>query len=221
MSLGGRLFARLYDPMMSAIEHAGLGEVRCALLTAAKGSVVEIGAGTGANLACYGPGCDQLTLTEPEPAMIRHLQRRVRERAPGALLLRAPAEDLPFTDHSFDVAVSTLVLCTVDDPLRALRELRRVLRPGGILLFLEHVRADHTGLARWQDRLNGVNRLLGHGCNCNRPTLDLIRAAGFTVRDVSHDVMRKAPQLVRPIVIGTAEATAETTYEGHPHAQDV
>jgi len=189
MSPGGRLFARLYDPMMSGAEKAGLGELRRVLLTAAKGSVLEIGAGTGANLTRYSADVDKLTLTEPDPAMIRQVQPRVREHAPGALLLRAPVEDLPFTDDSFDAVVSTLVLCTVEDQLRALREVRRVLRPGGVLLFIEHVRADQPNLARWQDRLNHVNRVLGRGCNCNRQTL------------------RKVPPITRPLIIGTAETT--------------
>ena len=207
MSLGGRLFASVYDAMMSATEAGGLGEQRRNLLADAKGSVLEIGAGTGVNIAHYVDAVDELTVTEPDSAMIHRLERRVRRHAPGALVLRAPAEDLPFADDVFDVAVSTLVLCTVDDQPRALRELRRVLRPGGALLFIEHVRAQQPRLARWQDRLNGLNRLLAHGCNCNRPTLDEISAAGFTVRHVEHRMLPKAPPIVRPLVVGIAEVS--------------
>ena len=207
MSLGGRLFASVYDAMMSATEAGGLGEQRRNLLADAKGSVLEIGAGTGVNIAHYVDAVDELTVTEPDSAMIHRLERRVRRHAPGALVLRAPAEDLPFADDVFDVAVSTLVLCTVDDQPRALRELRRVLRPGGALLFIEHVRAQQPRLARWQDRLNGLNRLLAHGCNCNRPTLDEIFAAGFTVRHVEHRMLPKAPPIVRPLVVGIAEVS--------------
>ena len=98
-----------------------------------------------------------------------------RRRTRGAA---RPAEDLPFEDATFDVAVSTLVLCGVDDQPRALRELRRVLRPGGQLLFIEHVRSGDTRLARSQDRMNGINRFVV-GCDCNRPTLDSIREAGL------------------------------------------
>jgi ubiquinone/menaquinone biosynthesis C-methylase UbiE len=112
--------------------------------------------------------------------MLRRLEGSVRAGRPDAKVLRAPAEDLPFDDDSFDVAVSTLVLCGVDDQPRALRELRRVLRTGGRLLFIEHLRSGDPATARLQDRLNWLDRLVVC-CDCNRPTLDSIRAAGFTV----------------------------------------
>jgi ubiquinone/menaquinone biosynthesis C-methylase UbiE len=143
------------------------------LLAGAAGQVLEIGAGTGSNLRFYGPAVESLTLTEPETPMLRRLEHKAGEQAPGATVLRAPAEDLPFEDATFDVAVSTLVLCGVDDQPRALRELRRVLRPGGQLLFIEHVRSGDTRLARSQDRMNGINRF-AVGCDCNRPTLKLV-----------------------------------------------
>jgi len=136
--------------------------------------------------------------------MVRRLERRIRAHASDALILRAPAEDLPFEDDTFDVAVSTLVLCTVDDAPRALRELRRVLRPGGELRFIEHVRAESPRLARWQDRLNGLNRVLGHGCNCNRATLAAIEDAGFAIQRVDHEELPKAPPTIRPLVVGIA-----------------
>jgi SAM-dependent methyltransferase len=139
--------------------------------------------------------------------MLRRLERAVREHRRDAKILRAPAEDLPFDDHSFDVAVSTLVLCGVDDQPRALRELRRVLRPGGRLLFIEHLRSGDPGTARLQDRLNWLNRLVVC-CDCNRPTLDSIRAAGFTVTEVEHTELPKAPPFVRPMVLGSATVPA-------------
>jgi ubiquinone/menaquinone biosynthesis C-methylase UbiE len=206
MSISATLFAAIYDRVMSSTERAGLAELRHQLLGDVKGDVLEIGAGTGANLDAYGVGVERLTLTEPEPPMVRRLDRRVRDAAVDALVLRAPCEDLPFENDTFDAAVTTLVLCTVDDLPRALRELRRVLRPGGELRFIEHVRSQSPRLARWQDRLNGVNRVLGHGCNCNRSTLDAIGDAGFTVRQVETGGLPKAPLLVRPLVIGSALA---------------
>ena len=127
------------------------------------------------------------------------------ERTPDATFLRAPAEDLPFNDDSFDVAVSTLVLCTVDDQPRALRELRRVLRPGGRLLFIEHVRSDDAKLARWQDRMMPLNIRIAHGCHCNRPTLDGIRDAGFEVTQLGRDALKHAPPFIRPLLVGVAE----------------
>src|SRR5690348_16379868 len=143
MSLRTRIFALTYDRQMTKAEAAGLHAMRERLLAGAHGDVLEIGGGTGLNLPCYGPAVGSLTITEPHPPMLRRLERRVAEAAPGqhgpaVTVLRAPAEDLPFDDHSFDVAVSTLVLCGVDDQPRALRDLRRVLRPGGRLLFIEH-----------------------------------------------------------------------------------
>jgi ubiquinone/menaquinone biosynthesis C-methylase UbiE len=204
MSIWGRIFAAMYDRMMAGTEHAGLAARRAALLAQATGDVLEIGGGTGANLTRYGHRVTSLTVTEPEPPMVKRLQAHIDERRPGTRLLRAPAEDLPFDDASFDTVVSTLVLCTVDDQPRALRELRRVLKPGGRLLFIEHVRSEDPKVAKWQDRLLGLNLRVGHGCHCNRPTLDGIKQAGFEVADVEHGTLAKAPPHVRPLIVGVA-----------------
>jgi ubiquinone/menaquinone biosynthesis C-methylase UbiE len=208
MSLAGHIFAAMYDRFMAKTEKAGLQAQRQALLAAAKGDVLEVGGGTGANLPFYGAGVELLTITEPEPPMIKRLQERVRETSPLTKVLRAPAEDLPFNDDTFDTVVTTLVLCTVNDQPRALREIQRVLRPGGRLLFIEHVRSNDPRLARRQNRMNGINRVIAHGCNCNRPTLDVIGAAGFSVTDVEHSELQKAPSFMRPLVIGAATAPA-------------
>jgi ubiquinone/menaquinone biosynthesis C-methylase UbiE len=212
MSLRGRLFALTYDRQLARAEDAGLCAMRLRLLAGAGGDVLEIGGGTGANLTCYGPAVGSLTVTEPEPAMLRRLERRVQEHGvlkhgPATRVLRAPAEDLPFGDGSFDVAVSTLVLCGVRDQPRALRELRRVLRPGGRLLFLEHVRAADPGTARLQDRVNWLNRLMVC-CDCNRPTLDAIRRSGFTVTELEHTALPTAPAYARPAILGSAARSA-------------
>jgi ubiquinone/menaquinone biosynthesis C-methylase UbiE len=199
------LFAAGYDHVMAGTEKATLRPHRERLIPQAGGDVLEIGGGTGANLDLYGTEVGTLTLTEPEAPMARRLERRLGEHTPRPKLLEAPAEELPFDDDSFDAAVSTLVLCTVSDQERALGELRRVLRPGGRLLFIEHVRSDQPRLARWQDRLNGLQRRIGHGCNCNRATLDAIGAAGFSVDQLERDELRKAPPIVRPLVVGVAQ----------------
>ena len=205
MTLRAKFFAMTYDRQMTKTEEGGLRAFREGLLAAATGRVLEIGGGTGANLPFYGPAVESLTMTEPQPPMLRRLERRAREQAPATKVLRAPAEDLPFDDHTFDVAVSTLVLCGVDDQPRALRELRRVLRPGGRLLFIEHVRSDDPGRARLQDRMNWLNRLVVC-CDCNRPTLGSIQAAGFTITQVEHTALPKAPKFVSPAIMGTATA---------------
>ena len=212
MSLRGTLFAMTYDRQMAKTEQAGLRDLRRDLLAGASGQVLEIGGGTGANLPYYGPEVESLTITEPETPMVRRLERHVREQAAQARVLRAPAEDLPFDDGTFDVVVSTLVLCGVSDQPRALRQIRRVLRPGGRLLFLEHVRSGDARLARQQDRMNWLNRLVVC-CDCNRPTLASIQQAGFTVGQVEHGKFPKAPSFVSPLIIGSATTPSAAVSE--------
>jgi ubiquinone/menaquinone biosynthesis C-methylase UbiE len=179
--------------------------MRHGLLADAGGAVLEIGGGTGANLAHYDGQIESLVVTEPDPAMLRRLQRKAREQAPLAKILRAPAEDLPFEDATFDTVVSTLVLCGVDDQERSVREIHRVLKPGGSLLFIEHVRADDASVARFQDRMNWLNRLVVC-CDCNRPTLSTIKGANFTVSQLEQTTTPKAPKFARPMIVGTAVA---------------
>jgi ubiquinone/menaquinone biosynthesis C-methylase UbiE len=210
MSLRGRFFAATYNRFMKGTEEAGLRDIRAGLLAQAVGRVLEIGGGTGANLAHYGPAVTSLTITEPEVPMFKRLERRVRTEAPHAMVLRAPAEDLPFEDDTFDVVVSTLVLCGVDDQPRALREIRRVLVPGGHFLFLEHVRSADPKVARKQDRMNWANQLMVC-CDCNRPTLETIKDAGFSVTSLRHTAMPKTPSFVRPAIVGSATSLAGTT----------
>jgi ubiquinone/menaquinone biosynthesis C-methylase UbiE len=208
MSLSGRVFACLYDRMCAGAEAAGLRAHREALLADARGRVLEIGAGTGANLEFYGAAVEAITVTEPEAPMARRLERKIRDQRRPVDLIKAPAERLPVPDSQFDTVVATLVLCTVGDLPEALKELRRVLKPNGCLLFLEHVRADDPKLAAWQNRLNGINRIIGHGCNCNRATVDAIRAAGFRIASLKTHTFPKAPPFVRPLVVGAAHPTA-------------
>jgi ubiquinone/menaquinone biosynthesis C-methylase UbiE len=205
MSLRSKLFAPTYDRQMAKVERTTLRALRESLLAEAGGDVLEIGGGTGANLPFYRPGAGSLTVTEPDTAMMRRLQRRAGEQAPLATILRAPAEDLPFEDGTFDVVVSTMVLCGVSDQPRALRQLRRVLRPGGQLLFIEHVRSGDPRLARHQDRMNWMCQAVMR-CDCNRPTLTSIQETGFAVTDVEHLTMAKAPSFVSPLIAGSATA---------------
>lgn len=205
MSIRSRIFAATYDRFMAKSEREGLSERRRELIAQADGQVIEIGAGTGHNLEHYPAEVTALTVTEPEPAMVRRLEHHAAAQTPFATVRRAQAEELPFEDDSFDVAVSTLVLCGVESQRRALRELMRVLRPGGRLLFLEHVRSENPRSARHQDRLNWLNRAVV-GCACNRSTLAEIQAAGFVLARVEHGEMPAAPPFVRPMIFGSATA---------------
>lgn len=205
MGLWARFFAAGYDKFMSSAEKHGLAERREKLLAQTHGRVLEIGGGTGANLPFYGPGVEELVVTEPEELMARRLRKKLATSSRPVEVVIAPAEQLPFEDSSFDFVVSTLVLCTVDDPARSLDEAHRVLTPGGKLLFLEHVRSDNPKTARWQDRLNGFQQKFACGCNCNRDTLATIQAHGFTVGDVVHERFPKGPPHVRPLIVGDAE----------------
>lgn len=204
MGLWGKLFAAGYDRFMAASEKAGLAAHRGRLLCSAAGRVLEIGGGTGANLPFYGASVSELVVTEPELPMAVRLERKLDGYRIPTRVLHAPAEQLPLEDASFDCAVATLVLCTVSDPARALAETRRVLKPGAPLLFIEHVRSEDPGLALWQDRCRGPWSWFGYGCQCNRPTVEFIRAAGFSIADLQEEDLPKALPIVRPLVIGIA-----------------
>lgn len=205
----GRAFSAAYDRGFKGAEDAGLREMRRELLAQARGRVLEIGAGTGLNLDLYPrEGLDSLVVTEPDPHMFKQLRQRAAKDCAGAELVQAGAEDLPFEDDSFDTVTVTLVLCTVPDPDATLAEIKRVLAPGGQLLFLEHVRSHEPGLAKWQDRLEGPWKFLADGCRCNRDTISAIGAAGFELGEVESGELPKLPPLVRPLATGTARVNA-------------
>src|SRR5215207_7092284 len=145
-----RFVAAIYDPFLALGERRGMRERRLCLLREARGTVLEIGAGTGLNLAHYPRGLDELILSEPVDSMARCLDSRLRRSGVRGSVLRAGAEALPVATSSIDTVVSTMVLCTVPDPEAALGEIRRVLRPDGRLLFCEHVRSDSHRRSRWQ-----------------------------------------------------------------------
>jgi len=198
----GRMFAAMYDRGLKATEDAGLGEMRRDLLAATSGRVLELGAGTGINLDLYPPAVTELVLVEPDPHMAKRLRARLAASPRQATVLEAPGERLPFADGEFEIAVATLVLCTVPDPTATLAELRRVLAPGGRLLLIEHVRAEEQGLARWQDRLHGPWRFLADGCHCNRDTAAALAAAGFETEGLEQSQLPKSPPIIRPLIRG-------------------
>jgi ubiquinone/menaquinone biosynthesis C-methylase UbiE len=198
-----RIFALVYDPFLWLGELAGLRRRRRALLSTARGRVVEIGAGTGLNTALYPDGLTEVILTEPDAAMRNKLERRLARNGRDARIVDAPAECLPVADASVDTVVSTLVLCTVPDVERTLHEIARVLRPGGRLLFIEHVRAKSRLLAWVQDSLFEPWRSFACGCCCNRPTAELLRACGFHV-ETDEARWHGMPAIVRPLIVGWA-----------------
>jgi ubiquinone/menaquinone biosynthesis C-methylase UbiE len=201
----GRAFAAIYDRGLQATEEAGLRQMRRELLAGAGGRVLEIGAGTGANLDLYPDGVEELVLLEPDPHMVKRLRAKLAEtRQATATVVESPAERVPYEDDSFDTAVATLVLCTIPDPAAALAEVSRVLKPGGRLLFVEHVRSENPGLAHWQDRLEKPWRFLGGGCHCNRDTVATIAASQFELEEIQRGRMPKAPPIVRPLACGSA-----------------
>jgi ubiquinone/menaquinone biosynthesis C-methylase UbiE len=200
----GRVFTEVYDRSLKGTEDAGLREIRRQALSGATGRTVDLGAGTGANLPLYPAAVTELVLVEPDPHMLKKLRERVSDSGQPTTIVQAGAEALPFEDASFDSAVFTLVLCTVPDPAAALAEAARVLRPGGTLLFVEHVRSRHPGLARWQDRLERPWRFLGDGCHCNRDTATTIGDSEFEIERLEHDRLPKSPPIVRPLLYGSA-----------------
>ncbi|MFC7362298.1 class I SAM-dependent methyltransferase [Nocardioides astragali] len=204
-ALWERVGAALYDPVLARGERLGMAERRAALLSEARGRVLEIGAGTGLNLAHYPATVEELVLSDPVLPMADRSRARVAGSGfrHGLEVVEAPAEELPFPTGRFDTVVSTMVLCTVADVEAALSEVARVLAPGGRLLFIEHVHADGTRLGRWQLRMAGPWEFLGQGCRCDR---DLVRAIGsqFDVCVTRTAEWIGMPALVRPLVIGSA-----------------
>lgn len=198
--------ASLYDRVMRETEAAGLGEWRAELLGQTEGRVLELGAGTGANLALYPNAVRELLLQEPDRHMRRQLQSRLRATPDQRVkVLESVAERLPFADGALDWVVSTLVLCSVSEPARCLHEVARVLRPGGALVFIEHVCAhDNPSRLSWQRRMEPLWKRVAGGCHLTRDTAALIEAAGLTFESLERASLRKAPPIVRPCVRGVA-----------------
>lgn len=200
---GSPFTAAIYDPFVWAGERLGMAARRRQLLAGAEGAVLEIGAGTGLNLRHYPAGLEQLVLAEPGEAMADRIDLA---RAPDGVptrVVRAPAEQLPFAAASFDTVVSTLVLCTVSDPGRSVSELARVLRPGGRLLFCEHVEADAGWRRRLQRRTARPWAAFADGCRCDRPTLATIESR-LRVESVERGRWHGMPAIVKPLVWGSA-----------------
>jgi ubiquinone/menaquinone biosynthesis C-methylase UbiE len=195
---GHRWFAAIYDRFSTGAENGAIGRRRAALLHDVRGDVLDLGAGTGANFPHF-PEDARVVAVEPDPHMAKRAEPRLR---PNIELRRAPAERLPFADGSFDVAVVTLVLCSVDDLPGSLGELRRVLRPGGELRFIEHVRASGMG-GRLQALVQPVYGRLSGGCHLTRRTEQALADAGFRIERLERSSFRGLP-----LIVGVARKAA-------------
>jgi ubiquinone/menaquinone biosynthesis C-methylase UbiE len=201
------IFARLYPRLARAADRGGLAERRAALVADLAGTVLEIGAGSGANFAHYPATVTRVVAVEPEPGLRRTARAAIADARVPVEVVDGLAERLPLGDASVDAVVCSLVLCSVRDQPAALREIRRVLAPGGRLRFLEHVKADTPGLARVQRVLDATCwPCLAGGCRTGRDTVAAIERAGFTVDRLDRF---RFPDLRTPSsghVLGTATA---------------
>ncbi|MGB8003556.1 MAG: class I SAM-dependent methyltransferase [Gaiellaceae bacterium] len=189
--------------MNRGLERRGFGERRDRLVGALEGRVLEIGAGTGLNVPRY-RAAEQVVVVEPDATYGRRLLARGDEASVPVEVVATRAEQLPFADESFDHAVASLALCSMTDVDAVLGELRRVLRPGGSLVFLEHVRSPSAKRARWQDRLTPLQRRIADGCHLNRDTPAAIERAGFDLTELERFAMPPGHPLIKDGVQGVA-----------------
>jgi ubiquinone/menaquinone biosynthesis C-methylase UbiE len=197
--------AYLNDRLSARAEKGFLKSWRRELLKHVYGEVLEIGAGTGASVDHYPDQVTRLVLTEPDKHKRMILERKVSERGLERVeVCDFTVEAIRAQDESFDCVVAFIVFCCVSNPVTALEEIRRVLRPGGYFVFLEHVAAaEGTAIRRWQDRLNPIWRIVGD--NVNRETEEAIIAAGFKMKEITRESIPKALPIYRPSIRGVAE----------------
>ncbi len=204
---GHKWFASIYDRMMASAERSFMRRIREEIAGGARGRVLEVGAGTGANFPYYDDDAGEIVATEPDPYMLKRARRKAEGVGRSIEFHQAPAEELPFDADSFDTVVSTLVMCTVPDPLRALSEVRRVLKPSGELRMFEHVRYENAFGAFWQDAITPVWGWFGAGCHPNRDVAGFVREAGFEFEQLTRETRHPPipPMLfVRPHIRGIA-----------------
>jgi ubiquinone/menaquinone biosynthesis C-methylase UbiE len=179
-------------------------ELRREALASACGSVLEIGFGTGLNLPHYPGAVTKLTALDPAVLLPARVARRIASASSPVEATHLSAEALPFEDHRFDCVVSTFTLCTIPDPIAALREVRRVMKPEATFMFLEHGRSDDARVAAWQDFFNPLQQRLACGCNLNRPIETLIRGAGLQVAHLDRFRLEGVPRIVGEMYRGVA-----------------
>lgn len=204
------LMATLYDRSLLAAEEAGLSQWRAELLQGLKGEVLEVGSGTGLNLPHYPNTVTCLTISEPDGYMMEKLRKKAAPSSiPRVEFSNASLERLPMEKESFDAVVATLVLCSVPEQQAALKEIYRVLRPGGLYAFIEHVAAnDRPDRLKWQRRLEPIWKRIAGNCHLTRQTAAAIVSAGFEIEWIKHESIRKMIPLVRPGIRGIARKPA-------------
>jgi len=201
------LMAAVYDGMMRGSEEACLAAWRKALLAELSGAVLEIGAGTGSTLGLYPKAVTRLVMCEPDPHMRRKLQAKAGTSA-NVEIFPFSIENWTFKEQTFDAVVCSLVLCSVKDQKSALARIRKVLKPGGRLVFLEHVAADgRPNRLKWQRTIEPVWKHLMGNCHLTRRTEAEIQAAGFRIEQIQRESMRKALPVCRPSIRGVARKT--------------
>jgi ubiquinone/menaquinone biosynthesis C-methylase UbiE len=193
------LYRRYVGPRLIefACSQARISELRRSIIPRASGVVLEIGLGPGLNLAHYDPRkVTKVIGIDPEPGVLEIGKARVKASPVPVEIIVAAGERIPLADATADTAVLTYTLCSVQDPSATLREIRRVLKPAGRLLFLEHGRSNDASVARWQDRVNPLWNLVSCGCQINRDTSQLLTAAGFKLEEVDHFYLPGAPKIL-------------------------
>jgi ubiquinone/menaquinone biosynthesis C-methylase UbiE len=175
------ILPRIIDFVMSNDDTA---KERAKVIPRASGNVLEVAVGSALNLPFYEPSVSRLFAVDPSAELLRMARSRRRSTTFPVEFLHRSAETLPFGDASMDTVVVTWGLCSIAEPLDALREMRRVLKPGGILLFVEHGRSRDVSIERWQNRVNPIWRVVAGGCNLNRPIDELVREAGFQIDEL-------------------------------------
>ena len=178
------LLAKIYDVVLAPTEWMGVRDQRRRLMEGLTGRVVEIGAGTGLNVPLYPASAAEVHAVEPDTHMIEKLRSKSRNSPTRLFLYRADAHHLPFNDVVFDSAIVTFALCTIPDPERALNEAHRVVRNGGVLRFLEHVRSERDRTAGWQDRATPLWGRVSGGCRLNQPTVEILEATRWDMDTV-------------------------------------